>query len=180
MKSCALFFRATVAWDVVRDKLSPPGSPHHSFIICRRRSVLIRLGNSLFILISCFQTTYTHLLTFILDLDWNRLDTRAKKSGFPWPRRAVFYLFTLIISLFTFLPIFIGAINDHSPVTNVARVRIPTSTWVGFVLGSLQLLRRVFLLKKKKTTCPNSSCVWKESPILVYPFIARVNVGVPY
>lgn len=150
MKSCALFFRATVAWDVVRDKLSPPGSPHHSFIICRRRSVLTRLGNSLFILISCFQTTYTHLLTFILDLDWNRLDTRAKKPGFPWPRRAVFYLFTLIISLFTFLPIFIGAINDHSPVTNDARVRIPTSTWVGFVLGSLQLLRRVFLLKKKK------------------------------
>lgn len=87
MKSCALFFRATVAWDVVRDKLSPPGSLHHSFIICRRRSVLIRLGNSLFILISCFQTTYsptyTHLLTFILDLDLEQTRHASQKAMFP-------------------------------------------------------------------------------------------------
>ena len=83
MKSCALFFRATVAWDVVRGKLSPPASPHHSFIICRRRSVLIRLGNSLFILISCFQTTYTHLLTFILDLDLEQTRHASQKAMFP-------------------------------------------------------------------------------------------------
>ena len=83
MKSCALFFRATVAWDVVRGKLSPPPSPHHSFIICRRRSVLIRLGNSLFILISCFQTTYAHLLTFILDLDLEQTRHASQKARFP-------------------------------------------------------------------------------------------------